>query len=69
MSKKSASAANSYWRTAVLKHFVARLESFGLDTGRIDEEVGSFHEVVCAELSRRGWFTSGRQQNGPNDAA
>ena len=69
MSKKSVSAANSYWRTSVLKHFVARMESFGLDRGRIDEEVRSFHDVVCAELSRRGWFTSGGQQAGPNDAA
>jgi len=69
MSKKSVSSANSNWQKSVLKHFTARLESFGLDRARIDAEVRGFHDAVCAELSRCGWFYTVRQQNGPNDAA
>ncbi|MEO4043639.1 DUF6074 family protein [Hoeflea sp. CAU 1731] len=69
ISKKSVSAANSYWQTSVLKHFIARLEALGFNKLRIDNEVRSFHDAVCRELARRGWFNPGKEQNGPHDAA
>ncbi|MEO4041964.1 DUF6074 family protein [Hoeflea sp. CAU 1731] len=69
MSKKSTAAANSYWQTSVLKHFIARLEALGFSKSRIDNEVHRFHDAVCRELVRRGWFHSDKNQNGSDGVA